>query len=225
MGSERNTRVLDGDSPEVVHLKSSDQRLSKVIELIGPIEIAEEDDFDFLVCTIAGQMLSNKVAKVLRARLHECYGKPLDRTAVCKASVGELRKLGLSKAKAETILTLASSFDVRCGGFDFASASDEEVSKHLTTFKGIGAWTAKMFLLFSLQRQDILPYEDGAFLQSYKWLYNARSTKPAAIVRRCKPWRPYSSIAARYMYIALDTGICERYYFDSLGDIHGKATP
>jgi DNA-3-methyladenine glycosylase II len=64
-----------------------------------------------------------------------------------------------------------------------------------------------MYLLFFLQREDILPYEDGAFLQAYKWLYNTKVIKPESIVRRCKQWKPYTSIAARYMYRALDTGL------------------
>jgi len=85
--------------------------------------------------------------------------------------------------------------------------SDDEVLRILTSIKGIGNWTAKMYLLFFLQREDVLPYEDGAFLQAYKWLYNTKVTKPDSISRRCKKWKPYSSIGARYMYRALDTGL------------------
>jgi DNA-3-methyladenine glycosylase II len=85
--------------------------------------------------------------------------------------------------------------------------SDEEVSKRLTSIKGIGNWTAKMYLLFFLQREDILPYEDGAFLQSYKWLYNTSKVDKESITKRCKKWKPYTSIGARYLYKALDNGL------------------
>ena len=64
-----------------------------------------------------------------------------------------------------------------------------------------------MYLIFYLQREDILPLEDGAFLQAYKWLYNTKVTKPQSITKRCAKWKPYTSIGARYMYRALDTGL------------------
>ena len=84
---------------------------------------------------------------------------------------------------------------------------DEEAILALKSIKGIGNWTAKMYLIFFLQRQDVLPYEDGAFLQAYKWLYNTKIIKSESIARKCKKWRPYTSIGARYMYRALDTGL------------------
>lgn len=84
---------------------------------------------------------------------------------------------------------------------------DKEVMKVLTSIKGIGNWTAKMYLLFFLKREDILPYEDGAFLQAYKCLYNTKIVKPESIARKCKKCKPYTSIGARYMYRALDTGL------------------
>lgn len=64
-----------------------------------------------------------------------------------------------------------------------------------------------MYLIFVLDRQDILPYEDGAFLQSYRWLYKTIDCSPASIKSKCKKWSPYSSIAARYLYHALDLGL------------------
>ena len=96
------------------------------------------------------------------------------------------------------------------GEIDFdrlESMPDNEVITELTSIKGVGNWTAKMYLIFFLQREDILPYEDGAFLQAYKWLYNTKVIKPESIARRCKKWKPYTSIGARYMYRALDTGL------------------
>ena len=84
---------------------------------------------------------------------------------------------------------------------------DEEVIKELTSIRGIGKWTAKMYLLFVLDRQDILPIEDGAFLQSYKCLYKKDDISKISIGKKCKKWKPYSSVAARYLYRALDIGM------------------
>lgn len=105
--------------------------------------------------------------------------------------------------------------------FDFSSLtdlSDEEAFRQLTSIKGIGHWTAKMYLLFFLKREDILPYEDVAFIQAYKWLYSARVTKRESVIRRCRKWKPYSSLAARYLYRALDDGLTKIPIKDFLKD-------
>ena len=77
----------------------------------------------------------------------------------------------------------------------------------LTALRGIGTWSSKMYLIFVLNRLNVLPYEDGAFLQAYKWLYATDDIKPVAIKQKCASWSPYSSLAARYMYRALDNGL------------------
>lgn len=64
-----------------------------------------------------------------------------------------------------------------------------------------------MYLIFVLDRQDILPYEDVTFLQSYEWMYKTKDRSKESIAKRCKKWNPYSSIASRYLYHALDLGL------------------
>lgn len=88
-----------------------------------------------------------------------------------------------------------------------STLNDADVIKQLTPIKGIGQWTAKMYLIFVLNREDILPIEDVAFLQSYKWLYKTNDVSKESIQKKCRKWKPYSSIAARYMYRALDIGL------------------
>ena len=88
--------------------------------------------------------------------------------------------------------------------------SDEEIIKQLTKLPGIGRWTEKMYLIFSLDRPDVLPVEDVAFLQGYQWTYKTDDVSPAAARKKCKKWSPYASIAARYMYQALDLGLTEQ---------------
>lgn len=98
--------------------------------------------------------------------------------------------------------------------------SDNEVISKLTSIRGIGTWTAKMFLIFVLDRQDVLPYEDQAFIQSYRWLYKREDCSKASVQKHCKKWHPYSSIAARYMYKALDLGLTktEFHLYKNKGD-------
>ena len=85
--------------------------------------------------------------------------------------------------------------------------SDDQVAKMLTSFKGVGPWTSKMYLMFVLNRQDVLPYEDAAFLQAFEWMYKTTNRSKEFVTKKCNKWKPYSSIASRYLYRALDTGL------------------
>lgn len=88
----------------------------------------------------------------------------------------------------------------------FPDRTDAAALKELINLHSIGTWTAKMYLIFILDRQDILPFEDIAFLQSYKWLYKTEDVSKASIEKKCKKWKPYSSVAAKFIYRALDMG-------------------
>lgn len=85
--------------------------------------------------------------------------------------------------------------------------SDTDVFNSLTSFKEVGEWTANMYLIFVLNRMDILPTNDAALLQSYGWLYKTTDRSEITIRNKWKKWKPYSSIAFRYLYRALDTGL------------------
>jgi DNA-3-methyladenine glycosylase II len=85
--------------------------------------------------------------------------------------------------------------------------TDTEIIKKLTSIRGIGNWSAKMYLIFVLNRQDILPLDDAAFLQSYCWMNNTKDRTKLSVEKNCIKWKPYSSIATRYLYRALDTGL------------------
>ena len=120
--------------------------------------------------------------------------------SISKLSVEEIKAIGTSTAKANYIKSAASA--VLTGELDFTKfpdMTDEAALKELVSLRGIGTWTAKMYLIFVLDRQDILPFEDVAFLQSYK-------LSRKSIEKKCKKWKPYSSIAARFLYRALDMG-------------------
>lgn len=194
------------------HLRKVDKKLSIVIDRIGIIGCQSynnsENGFEFLVHEIVGQMISSKVRKVLYDRLLSLCSGSITPQRILLLTIDELRSIGLSRSKCEYIVNLAALTNEN--KVDFSSLrqlSDEVVIKSLTAIKGIGNWTAKMYLIFYLQREDVLPYEDGAFLQAYKWLYDTNDTKAESIAKRCKKWKPYTSIGAKYLYKALDTGL------------------
>lgn len=193
----------------IQHLIKHDKRLAKVITTVGEIECRTHDDpYAFIVMEIVGQMLSNKVAAVISTRLRELCTGTIVPEVIGTLTLEDLRSIGLSMAKCEYIkaftdAVLNESIDFN----EFANLPDGEVIRRLTAIRGIGKWTAKMYLIFVLQREDVLPIEDGAFMQGYKWLYKTQDVLPQTVSKKCRKWKPYSSIAARYLYRAVDLGL------------------
>jgi DNA-3-methyladenine glycosylase II len=200
--------VLDDQTESVRCLANKDKRLAKVMRMVGPITYETHDDpFPFLVHEIIEQMLSVKAGTKIYGRLEEiCNGK-ITPEVIHDLSVKQIRGIGTSSAKARYIHAATDAIlDESIRFSDLEQMSDEDVIKTLTKLPGIGLWTAKMYLIFVLDRQDVLPFEDVAFLQSYQWLYKTEDISAEAVKKKCKKWRPYSSIAARYLYRALDMG-------------------
>ena len=141
-------------------------------------------------------------------RFTELCGGIISPEIVSSLTDEQIKSTGTSINKVRCIRSLTDAIIDKSLSLDaFRDYQDEDVIKDLTSIKGIGQWTAKMFLLFVLNRNDILPYEDVAFLQSYQWLYKTNIIDKSSVEKRCKKWKPYSSIAARYMYRALDSGL------------------
>ncbi|WP_312444671.1 DNA-3-methyladenine glycosylase family protein [Lacrimispora sp.] len=203
-----DTITLNNDSPSVQYLCSKDKRLKKVISMVGSITYTiHTNDYAFLVHEIIEQMLSIKAGQKIYSRLESLCGGQITPTAIATLSDAEIRETGTSNAKVTYIQNMTNA--VITGELNFEvlkTMSDEEVRKKLTSLRGIGDWTAKMHLIFVLDRPDILPFEDGAFQQSYRWLYKTNDCSPIAVKKKCAKWKPYSSIAARYLYRVLDLG-------------------
>lgn len=202
---------VSSDSPEVSYLTLNDPKLLHIISKIGTLTYTPySNSFTFLVDTIIGQMLSNKVADILSARMVSLCKNNVCPHTVSKLSIPDLRNIGLSNAKSQYILNLASHFLDKPDYFEnFPQLSDDEIINKIVTLRGLGIWSAKMYLIFVLNRPDILPLEDGAFRQAYSWLYSTTSLSNKAIEAQCAVWKPYSSIAARYLYRALDSGLTQ----------------
>lgn len=152
-------------------------------------------------------MLSTKAAETICVRLRSLTDGELSPARLADFSWQELRAIGLSQRKAESILSLAAAFRAQPQLTEaWANLPDAEVLAQITALRGLGLWSAKMYLIFFLDRPDVLPYEDGAFLQAYAWLYGTEELTRRAIEARAAAWRPYRSLASRYLYRALDAG-------------------
>lgn len=187
-------------------LGEADPILRAVIDKVGELAYTpSENGFPFLVEVIVGQMLSAKAATTIFNRLRALTEDAIEAAVLAEVAFEELCSIGLSKRKAQTIQNLAQYLLEHPDYLkQLSSLDDKACIASLCLHKGIGMWTAKMYLIFVLDRLDILPVEDGAFLQAYRYLYGTTE----AMEQATSGWRPYRSIAARYLYRFLDLGYC-----------------
>lgn len=201
--------TLDENTPSIQYLCKKDKRFQKVFSMVGSISYElHEDGYSFLIHEIIEQMLSVKAANAIYGRLERLCGGSVCPDVIDSLSDEQILGVGTSRGKVKAIRSLTQA--IENGGLafqEFEKMPDADVLRALTRVHGIGTWTAKMYLLFVLDRQDILPFEDVAFLQGYGWAYKTDDYSPAAVRKRCRKWKPYSSIAARYLYQALDRGL------------------
>ena len=159
-----------------------------------------------LARAIVFQQLSTKAARTIYGRLEEAAGGKLTPEAIQNLSVGEMRRAGLSRQKLGYIRDLAEH--AISGKVDFAklpSMSDEEVIASLTDIKGVGVWTAHMFLLFSLRRPNVLPVGDLGVRMAIQRAYKKRKMPtPKQVEQIAKSWHPYCSFAAWYLWRSLE---------------------
>lgn len=207
--------LIPNETESLIYLAKKDKKLAKLFISVGTITYQpHKDEYAFLITTIIGQMLSNRVASILRKRLLDlCKGK-ITVNKINGLTDEQIKNIGISKPKILFIRTLTDAIKSEILQLEnLKRLEDQEVIKQLTSLKGIGPWSAKMYLIFVLNRQNVLPYEDGAFLQAYSLLYRTKNLSAEAIKKKCHKWEPYSSIAARYLYRALDSNIIKNTIF------------
>lgn len=202
--------TLDMNHPAIQYLCKKDKRLAKVISMVGPITYVphDEDAYAFLLHEIIEQMLSVKAGRKIYGRLEELCDGEITPERITTLSDDEIRGTGTSNAKVEYIRNVTNA--ILDGTLDFNKLTDlpdSAVIKELTKLRGIGNWTAKMYLMFVLDRPNIIPVEDGAFLQVYKWVYKTDDCSEKAVYKKCTKWSPYATIASRFFYRALDAGM------------------
>jgi DNA-3-methyladenine glycosylase II len=210
----------------LLHLKKSDPVLSAIIERIGPFRMNySPPEFHSLAEAIIYQQLNGKAAETIFNRFTALAGDPLTPAGILKLSDQQMRAVGLSRQKSVYLKDLAAK--TAAGVLDFASLAnlpDEEVIEHLTQVKGIGVWTAQMFLMFSLKRANVLPTGDfGVRMAIHRHYIDARRAKagvsvvskngrkrkiklptPAQMEKIAKSWAPYRSVACWYLWRSLD---------------------
>lgn len=189
------------------HLKNCDPVLRVIIERVGPFRMEYGPPaFHSLAEAIVYQQLNGKAAATIFKRFADLAGEPLKPEGILKLTDEQMRGVGLSKQKSSYLKDMAERA-VR-GELDFArlpEMTDEEVIKHLTQVKGVGVWTAHMFLMFTLRRPNVLPTGDFGVQMAIKKHYNKRKLpKPAQMEKIAKPWEPYRSVACWYLWRSLD---------------------
>src|ERR1700723_527900 len=164
----------------VLHLKKSDPVMRAIIERIGPCRMQfGPPEFHSLAEAIVYQQLNGKAAETIFRRFAALTGEPLAPEGILKLSDEQMRGAGLSKQKSAYLKDLAAK---TAGGLvnfvRLPDLPDAEVVEHLTQVKGIGVWTAQMFLMFTLKRENILPTGDfGVRMAMYKHYLDAQRAK------------------------------------------------
>jgi len=192
----------------ILHLKKADPVLRSLIDRVGAYRIEYRNPgFETLVRSIVYQQLNGKVARVIFGRLVDAVpGGQLTPEGILKLTPARMRKAGLSKQKTAYIRDLARK--TKRGALDFAmlpGLSDEEVVAMLTQVKGIGVWTAHMFLMFALERPNVLPTGDLGIRMAIRKHYKMDELPNAKqIEERAAGWHPYCTVASWYLWRSLD---------------------
>ena len=173
----------------------------------GLAENQHTDPFKALVHSIMSQQLSTKAAATIARRFDDLFGGTFPTpAAVLEMPEEKLRSVGLSGMKVSFVRDLARRVgdgSLRLDALD--TMSDDEVIAALTEVKGIGRWTAEMFLMFRLQRPDVLPVGDLGVRNAARQVYDLKELPTAAeLTELGEPWRPYRSLAALYLWRSLD---------------------
>ncbi len=215
----------------VLHLKKSDPVMRAIIERVGPCRMTfREPTFHSLARAIVYQQLNGKAALTIFNRFAALAGDPVIPAGILKLTPEQMRTVGLSKQKSSYLFDMADR--AHRGELDFSrvlTMSEDEVVEHLTQVKGVGVWTAHMFLMFTLQRPNILPTGDFGIRMAMSKHYldksraksnaNAAAKKSAGKTKSCKitlptpaqmekiaeAWAPYRSVACWYLWRSLDT--------------------
>lgn len=191
----------------ILHLKKADPVLGEIISRVGRYGIEyDEPEFHSLAQAIVYQQLHGKAAATIFKRLTDLAGDPLTPSGVLKPSEEQLRAVGLSKQKLSYLRDLAAK--TQAGELDFSTLADlpdHDVIQKLTQVKGIGVWTAHMFLMFALRRPDVLPTGDLGIQMAIRKHYRKRKLpKPLQMEKIAKCWSPYRSVACWYLWRSMD---------------------
>ena len=187
----------------VTDLSKNDNIIAKIITDY-PRERMEmkNDTLHTLVRSVVGQQISVKAADAIWNRLDEACNNSITEDNLLKLSIEDMRKTGLSNTKSNYIMNIVNA---NLSELDWEDMSDEEVSNELCKIKGIGPWTADMFLIFRLGRTNVLPLGDIGLVNAINLYYNNKEKLSKEELMKFKEkWSPWCSIATWYMWRSLD---------------------
>ena len=200
----------------IAHLRRADPVLARVIGSIGPFTMEPRDgSFRSLARAIFFQQLAGPAARAIMNRVLAALDTDDKRfftpEQLLAASDEQLRSAGLSRQKLAYLRDLSEKF---AGGelseHEFAAEEDEEVIRRVISVKGVGRWTAEMFLIFSLGRPDVLPVDDIGVQRGFRQAYGLPGPPTAEEMQRiAEPWRPYRSVGTWYMWRSLGVALPE----------------
>ena len=196
----------------ITHLKSVDPVLERLMDRIGPVSVEARrvPVFPSLAQAIIYQQLNGKAADTIFSRFKALFGDAHFPSAeqVLAMQPEHLRSAGLSRPKANYIRGIAET--AASGSLPTLEECDEltdaAIVQRLTEMKGVGRWTVEMFLIFNLGRLDVLPVHDLGVRRGFQIIYSKRKMpEPEQLERFGEKWRPYRTVAARYLWRAVDS--------------------
>lgn len=189
-----------------VRFLRKDPKLARIIKSVGPYSITlTKNPYESLVEAIITQQLSGKAAGSISGRFRGLYGRYPKPSDVLKTSSLKLQRAGLSRMKVSYIKDLSRRIETGRIRLElFHEMPDEQVVEELTKVRGIGRWTAEMFLIFCLGRQDVLPVGDLGLRKGMQRLH-CLSEMPTdlEIEGLAEKWRPYRTVATWYLWKSL----------------------
>jgi DNA-3-methyladenine glycosylase II len=191
-------------------LSARDGVLKKLIQKHGPYDLsppAKVNVFSALVRSIGHQQLTGKAAETILGRLKIRLNDKVTPKSLLALTVEELRAVGLSNAKARSLIDLANKCldNTVPSHRRLRSLSDEDIVEALCQVRGIGPWTGHMFLMSQMGRLDVLPTGDYGVRKGFTMAYKKRElVTPKALEKSAEKWRPYRSVASWYMWRVLD---------------------
>jgi DNA-3-methyladenine glycosylase II len=190
-----------------LHLRKADPVMAAIIRRVGKCELAVRNPtFETLARSITFQQLSGKAARTIFARLQASVGPRFTAASFLELSSDELRACGLSRQKIASLTDLAERVDRREISFrKLAGMTDEEVIALLSQVRGVGVWTVQMFLMFALQRPNVMPLGDLGIRNAVRKAYGLPELpKPAQLAELSQKWHPYCTVASWYLWRSLE---------------------
>ena len=190
-----------------LHLRNADPVMAQIIERIGPYQLTvREPTFETLARSITFQQLSGKAAATIFGRLRKAVGRRFTASAFLKLSTEELRACGLSRQKIASLTDLAERVARREINFrKLPALPDEQIIEILSQVRGVGVWTVQMFLIFALERPNVMPLADLGIRSAVRKAYALPDLpKPAELAKMAEKWHPYCSIASWYLWRSLE---------------------